>query len=100
MSTEMVDPPVIPDDVREELEDPKYITRKHYSRSTYAQGCHGPLCRKAEKDRGRGRNAVKAKAKGKVYVPNHKIRDDERDAQLQEIIDYYLKLRSTLLKTA
>jgi hypothetical protein len=81
----------LPDDVRQELEDLKFLTRKHYSRSTYALGCRGPFCRKAEKDRGRKRNKSRALDNGKVYVPNNKIRSDERDGILQELIDEYLK---------
>lgn len=81
----------LPDDVREELEDPKFLTRKHYSRSTYALGCHGPFCRKAESDRGRDRNKVRASGKGRPYVPNKKIRKLEEDARLDPLIAEYLK---------
>lgn len=34
-----------------ELTDPAFAGRKHYSRSTYKDGCHGPLCTKSERDR-------------------------------------------------
>ncbi len=34
-----------------ELTDPEFEGRKHYSRSTYKDGCHGPLCTKSERDR-------------------------------------------------
>lgn len=88
----------LPDDVREELENPEFASRKHYSRSTYALGCHGPFCRKAEKDRGRERNEDNAKAKGRAYVPNHKIRKNERDELLEKLIEEYLSNR--LGKTA
>lgn len=40
----------LPDDVRDELSDPEFINRTHGRRSTYAVGCRGPLCRKAERD--------------------------------------------------
>src|SRR5690349_9242309 len=36
---------------RAELEDEEFTNRKHYSRSTYKDGCHGPLCLKAERDK-------------------------------------------------
>ncbi len=35
----------------DELCDPRFEGRKHYSRSTYKDGCHGPLCTKSERDR-------------------------------------------------
>ncbi len=40
-----------------ELADEKYFGQKHYDRNTYANGCHGPLCRKAERDRAHERYA-------------------------------------------
>lgn len=35
----------------DELTNPEFKGRKHYSRSTYKDGCHGPLCTKSERDR-------------------------------------------------
>ena len=35
----------------DELTNPEFEGRKHYSRSTYKDGCHGPLCTKSERDR-------------------------------------------------
>lgn len=80
----------IPKDIQDELADPKYSTRKHYSRATYALGCHGPLCRKAEKDRGRQRNENRTKALGKEYVPGKNRRDDSK---MEEIVSWYLSQR-------
>ncbi len=79
-----------PADVIEELEDPEFSTRKHYSRATYALGCHGPLCGKAEKDRGRERNQERAEAEGREYKPKEKLRDTSRDEELDSIIEEYL----------
>lgn len=45
----------LPEDIKVELSDEKFADRKHHSRATYADGCRGPLCRKAERDRGRVR---------------------------------------------
>lgn len=39
------------DQLVNELTDPDFTGRKHYSRSTYKDGCHGPLCTKSERDR-------------------------------------------------
>lgn len=83
----------LPDDVREELEDERFKTRKHYSRSTYALDCHGPFCRKAESDRGRLRSKERASSKGRAYVPNRKIRKTAEDERLEPLISAYLKDR-------
>lgn len=41
--------------VAAELVDPEFPDRKHYSRSLYFDGCRGPLCTKAERDRAAAR---------------------------------------------
>ena len=83
----------LPDDVREEITNERYKNRKHYSRSTYAEGCHGPLCRKAERDRGRKRNAKRANEAGRIYTPNHEARvPTEEEKKLQVILEWYLAL--------
>lgn len=92
----------LPDDIREELEDPEYSSRQHYSRATYALGCHGPLCRKAERDRGRNRNEQRAHARGNKYKPNHDFRLSDPD-NIDEIIEWHvaeLAERRTLARTA
>lgn len=76
----------LPEDIRAELEDPEFITRKHYSRATYALGCHGPLCRKAERDRGRLRNEERA---GEDYSPALGIRVPDPD-NIDEIIEWHI----------
>ena len=81
----------LPADVRKELSDVEYSTRRHYSRATYALGCHGPLCRKAERDRGRGRNEQKAVSSGREYKPNPDIRLSDNEL-LEEIVEWYLSL--------
>ena len=87
----------LPPDVREELEDERYSGRSHYSRATYALGCHGPLCTKAERDRGRKRNESRARAKGREYTPFLAIRVDDRDELLEKIIRWH---KSKKLKKA
>lgn len=39
------------DEIIAELSDPKFITRTHGSRGTHNDGCKGPMCRKANRDR-------------------------------------------------
>lgn len=91
----------LPDDVKAELQDPKFLTRKHYSRATYALGCHGPLCGAKERDRGRIRNEERAKSQGREYRPVIKARDLERDALMNKIVDWYLAEHAAgLLKVA
>lgn len=77
-------------DILEELMDPEYASRQHYSRATYAEGCHGPLCRKAERDRGRQRNEERAHAAGRTYRPNENTRDAKRDGLLLFVIEWHL----------
>jgi hypothetical protein len=78
----------LPADVRAELEDPEYITRSHYSRATYAEGCRGPLCRKAERDRGRRRNEHRATEAGREYEAKSDQRMED-DPLLDRIIDWH-----------
>lgn len=42
-------------EVANELVDPDFPDRKHYNRSLYFEGCRGPLCTKAERDRAAAR---------------------------------------------
>lgn len=83
----------LPEDLRRELEKPEnadiflelndseYITRQHHSRATYALGCRGPLCQKAERDRGRTRQERRAEEAGRPYipVPQHRKHVDRED---------------------
>ena len=91
MSVEM---PYIPDDVLAELNDEKFATRQHYSRATYALGCHGPLCRLKEKHRGRSRNALRAQDEGREYEPIAAARKDERESVLMPIVRWHLESRA------
>lgn len=78
----------LPDEIQAELDNSEFASRIHYSRATYALGCRGPLCRKAERDRGRKRNERRAKDKEREYKPNEDLRiaDDEK---LNEIIEWH-----------
>lgn len=77
----------LPAAIRAELTDEDFITRKHYSRSTYALGCRGPLCQKAERDRGRKRNQRRG---GEKYRPKHDWRVSDLDG-IDEIIEWHIK---------
>ena len=79
----------LPDDVREELLDPKYFGRRHYSRATYAKGCHGPLCKKAERERTRWRTEEKAEEAGRAYIPGENRRPE--DPEILEALVWYLR---------
>lgn len=78
----------LPEDVRAELEDPRFPRRQHYSRATYALGCRGTLCKLAETHRGRERNKERALAEGRNYVP--RARKTDREAELAPIIAWHL----------
>jgi hypothetical protein len=77
-------------DIVEELRDEEYASRQHYSRSTYASGCHGPLCRKAERDRGRKRNEQRAIEAGRSYSPAVDDEPSARDILLDMVIHWHL----------
>lgn len=66
-----------------ELTDPEFADRKHYSRSTYKDGCHGPLCTKAERDKAARRYA----AKNPERKPHPRsVRQVMRDDYLESVI--------------
>jgi hypothetical protein len=77
-------------DIVQELRDPDYASRQHYSRSTYASGCRGPLCRKSEKDRGRKRNEQRATEAGRIYTPSVDEEANARDPLLDMVIHWHL----------
>lgn len=76
------------EDVRKELEDPRYANRKHGSRATKALRCDGPLCRLAERLRARKRNEERAKNAGRPYEPSPHRKYD-RDDLLLAIIEWH-----------
>jgi hypothetical protein len=89
-------------DVRKELSDPKYASRSHGSRATYALKCGGPLCKKAERDRARRRNETKARLEGRKYIPSDS-RMYDRDDLLEDIIVWHkrnLAMRKLSVKEA
>ena len=70
--------------VTAELCDDRYSGQSHYDKNTYANGCRGPLCRKAERDAAAKRYAA--------LNPDRKPRprkpeDIARDAYLNQVID-------------
>lgn len=66
-----------------ELLNPEFGGRKHYSRSTYKDGCHGPLCLKAERDKAARRYA--AKNPGRIALPRTP-QQQVRDEYLEQVI--------------
>lgn len=83
-------------DVLAELTDPEFADRQHYSRATYRDGCHGPLCLKAERDRGRERTAERAKRDGRIYRPGGPTPATARDSELAEVAAWHLAERKKL----
>jgi hypothetical protein len=81
----------LPEDVREELTDPRFTGRTHGKRGTYARasdggkGCRGPLCRKAERDEGHTRYARRQEKKGAERPARVGLRDDQVRARDEEL---------------
>lgn len=76
-----------PDDVRDELIDQDFINRTHGRRATYAKNCRGPLCRKAERDRGFTRQRSMAGLPPAAAEPDTKARD--RDVLLNRAMAWH-----------
>lgn len=92
----LVDFDTLPEDVIEELTDERFFGRKHYSRSTYAMKCRGPLCRKAERDRGRDRWVSQRAKVGQSVSPRPAARVEDDDARLEPIVIWYLENRKEI----
>ena len=80
-------------DIFFELNDSKFLSRTHGTRSTYADGCRGPLCRWSERERGRARHAKRQAAKGKgvLNMPPGPARD--RDDLIRRVIAWHRGVR-------
>lgn len=93
----------LPFEVRQELEDPEYINRTHYTRSTYNIGCSGPLCRRKNREQMRIATARRATRRGRLYRPSTILREmyapDVSDEILDEIIEAHLGERALLKVT-
>jgi len=76
-------------DILDELKDPEFATRTHGKRSTHSAGCHGPLCRKAERDASHQRYRRRRQAEGAVVTsfPPSEVR--ARDAFLGRVIEWH-----------
>jgi len=73
-------------DTADELADEEFSTRKHYSRSTYKDGCHGPLCLKAERDKAARRYRARKPDKDTKERTAWQI---ARDSYLEHVIQQY-----------
>ena len=70
--------------VADELSDERFTGQSHYDKNTYANGCRGPLCRKAERDAAARRYAAhNPDRKARPRKPEHIA----RDAYLNQVID-------------
>jgi hypothetical protein len=68
----------------------EFSHRIHYSKGTYASGCRGPMCRKAERDKTKERQEAKYRKSGLPYRPQ--VDDHEtciREDALNLIIFYH-----------
>lgn len=80
-------------DIFLELTDSNFITRQHHSRATYASGCRGPLCQKAERDRGRRRQEARAEQAGRTYIPVPQHRKLDREELLTRVFEWHMQTR-------
>jgi hypothetical protein len=81
-------------DILFELIDKVFDGRTHATRATYAKGCRGPLCRKAERDRGRERHAARQAKKGMEVTRLPATEAQARDELLDQIIVWHRLVRS------
>jgi hypothetical protein len=81
-------------EITKELENEKYKNRTHGTRSCYAKNCHGPLCCKAERDRGGRRHEYKQERKGKTVIKKPRTaREQEVESILLEVTNWHRKQR-------
>lgn len=83
----------LPDDVVEELLDPRFLNRTHHKKATYAKGCRGPLCRKEERDMKERARIHRALRDDVELEPRRQSRSSERDALLDECLRLHLHIR-------
>jgi hypothetical protein len=80
----------------DELLDEKFDTFTHGSKATYAYGCKGPLCRKAERDACAVRYRKKVGRPVKEYTPREGAYPED---WLQRILDWHREERKKIGKT-
>jgi len=71
-----------------ELSDPNFERRMHGSKSTHSAGCHGPMCRKALKDKAN----LRRRRRGAPSIP----RTPESiavDQFIQQVIDAHQEVK-------
>lgn len=90
ISTEPITLENLPEEIRREILDPEFANRRHYSRATSAKGCHGPLCRLAERE-SRARRYRERKANQGEGVKEYDLGEERRaeEAYLHRVIAWY-----------
>lgn len=82
--------PDLAPDVLGELSDPAFAHRKHGVRSTYADGCHGPLCLWKEVVSARERYERRAERLGnEVRINRRRTVIDAREAEFTAVINWH-----------
>lgn len=81
--------------IQKELLDEKYFRFTHGRRSTNDEGCKGPLCKKAGRDRARNRDRKKSlelerQQRIKYYIPSE---EDIFIDKIQQIYELELTIR-------
>ena len=74
-------------EIHKELNEGPLAHRTHYSKATYADGCRGPMCTKAERDETKARQERKFRKTGLPYRPQYDTPENcERDDFLNQVI--------------
>lgn len=84
---EIIDLPGM-EDVKAELEDPRFGNRLHGNFSAITVGCRGPLCKKANRDHQRNISMKKAVLAGRKFKEDQ-FRLWDRDELFDEIIVWH-----------
>ena len=83
-------PSELRDQIRSEVElelSGEFGNRTHYSKATYAAGCRGPMCTKAERDKTKERQENLFRKSGLPYRPQRDTSENcMRDDILNDII--------------
>lgn len=80
-------------EIMDELLDPEYDTRTHGGTGTYAAGCKGPLCTKADRDASAAKYRRKVDREVKEYAPRKSAHPEE---WLAEVIAWHKEERSKM----
>lgn len=74
-----------------EIEDERFLTRTHGRTATYDDGCRGPFCKKAHRDKQREKYRARQIAAGKPVRPYPPRNGGLIDTLIQDYYEQYLR---------